>query len=158
MFLPFLHNFCWFFNFLVLNKFSLHFLIFSDQKQIKPTSSQFDMHQTEKKLVHDISTVQGLRPQPSKGDIDALIKRYKRHCWWLLVFLLLLCCVLLLVFEVLQYRHVLLQHNSKMWFNPLSAGIFTVFGLMFLVIGGQSVTQGSKGWDPPRNPPWGPGL
>ena len=39
-------------------------------------------------------------------------------------------------------------------FNPLSAGIFTVFGL----IRGQSVTQGSMGCDPPKYPPWGPGL
>ena len=40
--------------------------------------------------------------------------------------------------------------------NPLSAGNFTVFGLQ--VIRGQSVTQGSMGSDPPRYPPWGPGL
>ena len=38
----------------------------------------------------------------------------------------------------------------------LSAG-FTVFGL-FKVIRGQTVTQRSMGCDPPRYPPWGPGL
>ena len=41
-------------------------------------------------------------------------------------------------------------------FNPLSAGIFTVFGLRLLE--GMSVTQGSMGRDPPRYPHWGPGL
>ena len=37
----------------------------------------------------------------------------------------------------------------------LSAGILTVFGL---VIRGQSVTQGSMGYDPPRYPSWDPRL
>ena len=42
--------------------------------------------------------------------------------------------------------------------NPLSAGIFTVFGLDLEVIRGQSVTQGSIGRIPPRYPPWGPEI
>ena len=40
-------------------------------------------------------------------------------------------------------------------FNPLSAAVFTDFGL---IIRGQSVTQGSMGRDSPSYPPWGPGL
>ena len=49
----------------------------------------------------------------------------------------------------LFYKFILLP-------NPLSARIFTGFGLE--VIRGQSVTQGSMGRDPPRYPPRGPGL
>lgn len=33
------------------------------------------MHETEKKLVEEISAIQGIRPQPAKRDVDALIKR-----------------------------------------------------------------------------------
>ena len=42
--------------------------------------------------------------------------------------------------------------------NPLSTGIFTVFGLLDLVIRKQSVTQRSMGRSTPRYPSRGPGL
>ena len=42
-----------------------------------------------------------------------------------------------------------------LFFNPLSAGIFTVLDL---VIRGQSVIQESMGHDAPRYPPGGSGL
>ena len=45
-----------------------------------------------------------------------------------------------------------LQHFSTL--NPLSAGIFTVFGQF---IRGQSVTQRSMGREAPRYPPQYPG-
>ena len=34
------------------------------------------MFETEKKVIEEITAVQGIRPQPAKVDIDSLIKRY----------------------------------------------------------------------------------
>uniref|UniRef100_A0A7M5XHP0 ENTH domain-containing protein n=2 Tax=Clytia hemisphaerica TaxID=252671 RepID=A0A7M5XHP0_9CNID len=39
------------------------------------TPNRYDMNETEKRLVNEISMVQGIRPQPAKVDVDKLIKR-----------------------------------------------------------------------------------
>ena len=55
-----------------------------------------------------------------------------------------------------NHNYYILLHITMIIINPLSARIFTDFGL--LVIRGQSVTQGSMGRDFPRYPPRDPGL
>ena len=69
---------CKLFGFILL--YFLHIIIFRTGIGIKVSQKAIDqdMYETEKRLVDEITTLQGIRPQPSKRDVDTLIKRFSQ--------------------------------------------------------------------------------